>query len=258
MMNFGRLALVFLFLLPLVGCQEIVRCMITTCDDIQGCPMRKMNKLKDFVRSVGKWKSHYANLESEFIIGNGKEPEAFFFDKEDELVASEIIPDLGHSEMVDFFKKHKFTLKPNAYFEKKGQPTDSWEFDGHRYELYTKPAFFSQLQEYIAAKKAGGYILTVNSEEEFANVVSHFPKDKPNFSVYLGAQDSAKEGEWKWLAGPEEDSVLVFAKWAAGEPNNATPDGEHCAVMAKSGYSDVGCHWKMSFIIEYPLAKTEL
>jgi hypothetical protein len=69
-----------------------------------------------------------------------------------------------------------------------------------------------------------GYLITITSEAEndfiLANVTNHF--------AYAGGSDSAAEGLWEWVSGPEigevfwQDGVgsLAYSNWFAGEPNN--------------------------------------
>jgi len=59
-------------------------------------------------------------------------------------------------------------------------------------------------------------------------------------TAWLGAQDTATEGTWKWIGGPEA-GTFQFANWREGEPNDV--GNEDCGVIVQTdgGWNDANC-----------------
>jgi len=89
-----------------------------------------------------------------------------------------------------------------------------------------------------------GYLASITSSAENDFVSSKIEGAK---NVWIGASDTAKEGEWKWVGGPDDgkqfwsgnckdvDGKLIdgyFAKWATGEPNNWISATNKCGGTA--------------------------
>ncbi len=70
-----------------------------------------------------------------------------------------------------------------------------------------------------------GYLATVTSASE-VEVLSTL-----GVGGWLGGSDAAKDGEWRWMAGPEAGQLFTFTNWAAGEPNNFFAGGENSLEM---------------------------
>ncbi len=79
-----------------------------------------------------------------------------------------------------------------------------------------------------------GHLATIvnRAEEDFLRMA--FPKVR---NAWMGASDQKAEGEWRWVAGPEADTLfyvqknrrrhtLTFDHWGHGEPNDK-PYGSH-------------------------------
>lgn len=86
-----------------------------------------------------------------------------------------------------------------------------------------------------------GYLASINSAEENDFVSAKIRDDTKDVTtggatnVWIGASDVTKEGDWKWVGGPEGDKTFwsgnckavdgkavdgSYTQWATGEPNN--------------------------------------
>lgn len=112
-----------------------------------------------------------------------------------------------------------------------------------------------------------GYLATITTQQEHDFVMQRVTGDG-----WIGASDSAVEGQWRWVAGPEglEDSGQgrlfwtglgngtptpgQFTNWATNEPND-TNDDEDCAQLRTSAggkWNDLPCTTSLPFyIVEY-------
>jgi len=111
--------------------------------------------------------------------------------------------------------------------------------NGHYYEFVTSAAITWENARTAAAGKSyfglQGYLVTVTSQGE-----NDFCAAKLNGQGWIGANDAAVEGVWKWETGPESGTqfwsggsaanggtlVGAYANWASGEPNNNNNDGD--------------------------------
>lgn len=69
-----------------------------------------------------------------------------------------------------------------------------------------------------------GYLATVTSqaEQDFINgAFSYLIGFGGSSSAWLGASDTAVEGEWRWLGGPEAGQLATYSNWLPGHPLNA-------------------------------------
>ena len=116
----------------------------------------------------------------------------------------------------------------------------------------------------VVCKTWGGKLAKVDNVEQ-QNLINASVDDVP---YYIGLNDVAKEGEWRWSTGKSRDGPLAtFTNWAPGEPNNYnTADGkENCAVLNVSGtlggnnysgkWNDVPCDYKQRFICQQSSAR---
>lgn len=105
-----------------------------------------------------------------------------------------------------------------------------------------------------------GYLATVSNEEE-----NEYIADRLSSPGWFGASDSGFEGDWKWVSGPEADTIFwigddggsaepgQYANWDSGEPNNAS--NEDCAqYLSGSGlWNDLPCSGFTlpAYVVEY-------
>lgn len=108
----------------------------------------------------------------------------------------------------------------------------------HYYEFVAEPNITWTDAEIAASNRTyfglQGYLATLTSQEE-----ADFSGSQAQGVGWIGANDAAVEGEWRWVTGPEAGTLfwngaaagteVTFAFWNAGEPNdypNAGVDGE--------------------------------
>ncbi len=115
--------------------------------------------------------------------------------------------------------------------------------NGHYYK------YVSQLSNWATAKSAaealGGYLVTLTSLTELNWVIQNVGNGGGD--VWIGATDSAQEGNWVWITG----EPWSYSNWNAGEPNNS--GGEHWIEMYTSGkWNDVpASHNNPGYVIEW-------
>lgn len=92
---------------------------------------------------------------------------------------------------------------------------------------------------------SNGYLATITSaaEQSFLNSiwtgVGSVAGQFMDYSFFLiGASDTATEGDFHWLGGPEDGDALTYTNWSSGEPNNA--NGVEDFVVAWWQDSDTG------------------
>lgn len=134
--------------------------------------------------------------------------------------------------------------------------------NGHLYK------FISGSYTWDAAKTAAegqtaygatGYIATITSGAENA-----FIKDRLTGDGWIGAKDSAVEGDWRWMTGPEAGTLFWrgvsngtaqggnYENWADGEPNEYG-SGEDCAetYVSTGTWNDFPCNSTLGYVLEF-------
>jgi len=119
---------------------------------------------------------------------------------------------------------------------------------GHYYEFISNPGI-SWTDAQIAADNRTyfglqGYLVTLTSQEE-----ADFSGSQAQGVGWIGANDAAVEGEWRWVTGPEAGTQfwnggtggteLTFAFWNTGEPNNCC-GGEDYAHITDNTVGIIG------------------
>ncbi|MDB5602987.1 MAG: hypothetical protein JWN71_5031, partial [Xanthobacteraceae bacterium] len=75
--------------------------------------------------------------------------------------------------------------------------------NGHYYKFVNNAVSWSAAK--TAAENAGGYLATITSAAEDTFVKANMTSNK---FYWLGASDAGTEGVWKWVTGPEADTVF--------------------------------------------------
>ncbi len=111
---------------------------------------------------------------------------------------------------------------------------------GHYYEFVSDPGITWTDAEIAASNRTyfgwQGYLVTLTSQAE-----ADFSGQQASGFGWIGANDVAVEGEWRWVTGPEAGTqfwngsvggtALTYANWNGGEPNNCC-GGEDYAHIA--------------------------
>jgi gliding motility-associated-like protein len=123
--------------------------------------------------------------------------------------------------------------------------------NGHYYEYVTSSSI-----TWSAAKTAAsnmkyfglqGYLVTITSAEESA-----FCASKLLGQGWLGASDESSEGTWRWVAGPENGTVLTYTHWNSGEPNDAGGNEDCAQFLANGLWNDLSSTATLTgYVVEY-------
>jgi hypothetical protein len=126
---------------------------------------------------------------------------------------------------------------------------------GHCYIRVQPSLSFTNAQ--AGCVQLGAHLATITSSSEQAVVASL--NDNTIADVWIGASDSAQEGDWRWIDGIDfppspSPNASNFQKWNAGEPNNNAPaPGEDCSIMElRNGgvWDDRSCSNTLSSVCE--------
>lgn len=104
--------------------------------------------------------------------------------------------------------------------------------NGHWYDYVPASSIFSAVgfdtarAAALASTHMGmqGYLATVTSAEEQTFIQSSFGfllGFGATGTAFLGASDSAVQGEFRWLDGPEAGQLVSYTNWRPGYPNTS-------------------------------------
>jgi hypothetical protein len=140
--------------------------------------------------------------------------------------------------------------------------------NGHYYEYYSGvPLSFEQaLVHAAAATPIAGYtphMATVTSAAESAFIYDSF--NGPNWGAqgFIAGSDTAVEGEWRWMAGPEAGQLFwsgdaggsspSYANWQATHPHNfsGTEDYAYAYQQGSTFWASTAPIVASNYILEY-------
>ncbi|WP_319507323.1 PKD domain-containing protein [uncultured Methanolobus sp.] len=144
------------------------------------------------------------------------------------------------------------------------------ESTGHYYEsIYNGSTAISWTDAKTAAEARSltgmqGYLATILTEDE-----STFLESKAPDNAWIGANDAAVEGEWRWVTGPEnitgEGTLFYYSgnsttlpgfysNWNSGEPNDAGGTEEYAQILGADNkmWNDLpDVHNVYYYLVEY-------
>lgn len=151
-----------------------------------------------------------------------------------------------------------------------GDGTVFWSGNDHAYKVVTPGAGISWTDAKTAAESqtfggVPGYLATITSQTEHDFILTRIDQ-----SGWIGANDIATEGEWRWATGPETglqfwqgDAATGHAiggthnNWGANEPNNGGGTGEDCAQIRFTptifgSWNDLDCSTLLpNYVVEF-------
>lgn len=145
--------------------------------------------------------------------------------------------------------------------------------NNHYYELVTgSSTFASALASAAAATPIAGYtahLATITSAQENAFIAtSVFPAAGAGLqATWVAGSDSATEGTWQWIAGPEAGQTFWvggpfgtpsgYANWQPGsEPNDAGgEDGLSAFYFGTDTWNDFGQGGGTAYLVEWSVAR---
>lgn len=126
-------------------------------------------------------------------------------------------------------------------------PGAGWSsFQGHYYRYVSdNTAFWDDAR--AAALSNGGYLVNITSSDEDLFIDSLKPV---GVRAWIGANDAAVEGEWRWIDGPEAGQQFwqggvsgtavngSYENWRVGEPNDFSVDEDYSFTNADGDWLD--------------------
>ncbi|QQS23246.1 peptidoglycan-binding protein [bacterium] len=138
-----------------------------------------------------------------------------------------------------------------------------FETNGHLYKYISGTISWNSAVTAATGQTAygsTGYLATITSQAENDFVAARISGDG-----WFGASDSAVEGAWRWVTGPENGTQFwsgngsgsvvggQYNRWASGEPNDAGGN-EDCAqfYVSSNFWNDLPCtHNLAGYIVEF-------
>lgn len=141
---------------------------------------------------------------------------------------------------------------------------------GHFYEFVPGSLNWNAARDAAAGRELfglQGYLVTVTSAEEQSFITARL-----RGSGWMGANDSAVEGEWRWVTGPEAGQQFwsgppassggnavggAYTNWVNGEPNNhpfydPVLGEDYANLFANGGWNDFGANATVTgYVVEY-------
>lgn len=112
--------------------------------------------------------------------------------------------------------------------------------DGHAYRLWLRASNYSDAAS--ACSAIGAHLVTLSnaSERSFVRTIAR------GSTVWIGLDDRASEGTFRWVNGEPLDEVA----WSAGEPNNSGGDEDCTQALPNDQWNDLACTALLPFVCE--------
>ena len=131
--------------------------------------------------------------------------------------------------------------------------------NGHIYEFVTSGASWTQAKTLAESRRLGGnpgYLATITTDSEMAFIKAAYADGiLKGDSIWLGGSDSATEGQWRWVTGPDAGAAIAQNLWVAGEPNNSGEEDHGALGYFGRGLNDLpdreNSPWISGFLVEY-------
>ncbi|MDO9276893.1 MAG: T9SS type B sorting domain-containing protein [Lutibacter sp.] len=263
-MNFKKHSILFFFLLALFlsnySWAQNIAPTITATGNQTYCPLTQMKVVTSFditdpddttvIAFYIQISEGYKNGEDKLTLPAGTNPNiaSSWSPSEGKLtLKSAGLAEATYIDIVAAVKKVVFeSSSPNVSGEKKFSFTigdaNYLPSTGHFYQYipdlgitWTSAKIAAEARTYYGLK---GYLATITSAEE-----AKLSGEQAAGAGWIGGSDTASEGVWKWVTGPENGTVFWnglangstpnFAFWNSGEPNQAG-DEDYAHVTAPS------------------------
>lgn len=194
----------------------------------------------------GKWVAVMAGASRESIFcaiadhGDGKyTPAGAMFGKDWAVPWSKTLPtltvcisDVSDVMSVGVILKPKTTTPPSY----PAAPNNT-------YQLINAAMTWTEARD--AAKSRGGYLATITSPTEWANIQKQIGSSTlASKDFWIGATDESSEGNWKWVTGES----WLYESWGDYQPNNAG-GRQHYAHVWPGGKWDDNNNTKLSYYL---------
>ncbi|MDO4454312.1 MAG: NPCBM/NEW2 domain-containing protein [Eubacteriales bacterium] len=104
------------------------------------------------------------------------------------------------------------------------------EYDGHRYYRFDSAVTWKEAKE--LCEKAGGSLVSITSWTE-QSVVQSLIEDGTMNQYWIGADDEALEGQWKWETG----EAFTYDGWDQNQPDNYEGAEDYACISRTYGGS---------------------
>lgn len=115
------------------------------------------------------------------------------------------------------------------------------QYNAHWYEKLEEETTWHLARK--RCEELGGHLVCITSPEEDA-FVRGLSKDE---SVWIGASDEAKEGEWCWVSG----EPFGYKNWHGNEPDNHMGVQHHALYWVGRGWADDFAGMRIKYICEW-------